>query len=120
MIRKAVIITFHSVILYSPLCVVRYYIQPQWVFDCINAKILLPVEDYFPGVTLPPHLSPFVEEKEGDYVPPEKLKILALQRGEQPGTSIHRCNFCPSWPHPSSVELALRVVSHVFKGKFLR
>ncbi|XP_068422972.1 pescadillo [Clinocottus analis] len=62
----------------------RYYIQPQWVFDCVNAKLLLPVEDYFLGVTLPPHLSPFVEEKEGDYVPPEKLKILALQRGEKP------------------------------------
>ncbi|XP_028271000.1 pescadillo [Parambassis ranga] len=62
----------------------RYYIQPQWVYDCVNGKILLPVEDYFLGVTLPPHLSPFVEEKEGDYVPPEKLKILALQRGENP------------------------------------
>lgn len=62
----------------------RYYIQPQWVYDCVNAKMLLPVEDYFLGVTLPPHLSPFVEEKEGDYVPPEKLKIMALQRGEQP------------------------------------
>lgn len=65
----------------------RYYIQPQWVYDCVNAKILLPVEDYFLGVTLPPHLSPFVDEKEGDYVPPEKLKILALQRGEKPGTN---------------------------------
>ncbi|XP_053726149.1 pescadillo [Synchiropus splendidus] len=62
----------------------RYYVQPQWVYDCINAKILLPVEDYFIGVTLPPHLSPFVEEKEGDYIPPEKLKIMALQRGEKP------------------------------------
>ncbi|XP_029366465.1 pescadillo isoform X3 [Echeneis naucrates] len=62
----------------------RYYIQPQWVYDCVNAKIRLPVEDYFLGVTLPPHLSPFVEEKEGDYVPPEKLKIMALQRGEKP------------------------------------
>ncbi|XP_029961481.1 pescadillo [Salarias fasciatus] len=61
----------------------RYYIQPQWVYDCVNAKMLLPVEDYFIGVTLPPHLSPFVEEKEGDYVPPEKLKIMALQRGEK-------------------------------------
>lgn len=71
------------------LCVFRYYVQPQWVFDCINAKLLLPVEDYFLGVTLPPHLSPFVEEKEGDYVPPEKLKILALQRGEQPGMNQH-------------------------------
>ncbi|KAL4636112.1 hypothetical protein GN956_G13247 [Arapaima gigas] len=63
----------------------RYYIQPQWVFDCVNSKMLLAVEDYFPGVTLPPHLSPFVEEKDGDYVPPEKLKLLALQRGEKPG-----------------------------------
>nr|XP_015828093.2 pescadillo [Nothobranchius furzeri] len=62
----------------------RYYVQPQWVYDCVNAKILLPVEDYFLGVTLPPHLSPFVEEKEGDYVPPEKLRIMALQRGEKP------------------------------------
>ncbi|XP_062873836.1 pescadillo [Trichomycterus rosablanca] len=62
----------------------RYYIQPQWIFDCVNAKILLPVEDYFLGVTLPPHLSPFVEEKEGDYVPPEKQKLLAFQRGEKP------------------------------------
>lgn len=67
-----------------PLCA-RYYVQPQWVFDCVNARLLLPVADYFPGVQLPPHLSPFVTEKEGDYVPPEKLKLLALQRGEDPG-----------------------------------
>lgn len=79
----------------------RYYIQPQWVYDCVNAKIILPVEDYFMGVTLPPHLSPFVEEKEGDYMPPEKLKIMALQRGEKPGTVIQQLfthftqvNFC--------------------------
>lgn len=57
----------------------RYYIQPQWIFDCINARSLLPVEDYFPSVTLPPHLSPFVEETEDDYVPPEKLKLLGRQ-----------------------------------------
>ncbi|KAL0979714.1 hypothetical protein UPYG_G00188630 [Umbra pygmaea] len=63
----------------------RYYVQPQWVFDSVNAKMLMPVEDYFIGVTLPPHLSPFVEEKDGDYVPPEKLKLLALQRGEKLG-----------------------------------
>ncbi|XP_077418134.1 pescadillo [Vanacampus margaritifer] len=61
----------------------RYYIQPQWVYDCVNAKMVLPVEDYFIGVNLPPHLSPFVDEKEGDYVPPEKLKIMALQKGEK-------------------------------------
>uniref|UniRef100_G3TQC7 Pescadillo ribosomal biosis factor 1 n=1 Tax=Loxodonta africana TaxID=9785 RepID=G3TQC7_LOXAF len=63
----------------------RYYVQPQWVFDSVNARLLLPMEDYFPGVPLPPHLSPFVSEKEGDYIPPEKLKLLALQRGEDLG-----------------------------------
>ncbi|NXO55386.1 PESC protein, partial [Aramus guarauna] len=63
----------------------RYYLQPQWVFDSVNAKLCLPVADYFPGVMLPPHLSPFVTEQEGDYVPPEKLKLLAMQRGENPG-----------------------------------
>ncbi|EPY80181.1 pescadillo isoform 1-like protein [Camelus ferus] len=65
----------------------RCYVQPQWVFDSVNARLLLPVADYFPGVQLPPHLSPFVSEKEGDYVPPEKLKLLALQRGEHPESS---------------------------------
>lgn len=55
------------------------------MFDCVNARLLLPVAEYFPGVQLPPHLSPFVSEKEGDYIPPEKLKLLALQRGEDPG-----------------------------------
>ncbi|KAG1714281.1 Pescadillo [Nymphon striatum] len=62
----------------------RYYIQPQWIYDSINTKILLPVEDYFIGVVLPPHLSPFVEEKEGDYIPREKQRLLDLQNGIKP------------------------------------
>ncbi|KAI4569134.1 hypothetical protein MJG53_021004, partial [Ovis ammon polii x Ovis aries] len=78
----------------------RYYVQPQWVFDSVNARLLLPVADYFPGVQLPPHLSPFVTEKEGDYVPPEKLKLLALQRGEHPGAVSAR-EVAPQPPQPS-------------------
>ena len=50
--------------------------QPQWVADCINARRLLPVEKYSPGSSLPPHLSPFVEEAEGEYVPPEKRQLM--------------------------------------------
>ncbi|XP_022671338.1 pescadillo homolog [Varroa destructor] len=53
----------------------RYYIQPQWVFDCVNARRLLPVENYFPGVELPAHLSPFVERKEGTYEPLSKEEM---------------------------------------------
>ncbi|KAM8961605.1 pescadillo homolog isoform 2-T2 [Pelodytes ibericus] len=67
----------------KPQIINRYYVQPQWVFDSVNARLRLPVEDYFPGVLLPPHLSPFVQEKDGDYVPPEKLRLLALQRGDK-------------------------------------
>ena len=59
----------------------KNFLQPQWVFDCVNARLLLPTKSYFPGSPLPPHLSPFVEEREGDYVPPEKKKLLELQSG---------------------------------------
>ena len=57
----------------------RTYIQPQWVFDSVNTRRLLPVDDYLPGASLPPHLSPFVEEREGDYVPPERRQELLYQ-----------------------------------------
>lgn len=50
----------------------RYYIQPQWIFDCVNLRTLLPVNKYLMGATLPPHLSPFIDkEKDQVYIPPE-------------------------------------------------
>lgn len=58
----------------------RVYIQPQWVYDSINMKILLPTDDYLIGAKLPPHLSPFVSEKKGEYVPPDKTKMISLRK----------------------------------------
>lgn len=37
----------------------REYVQPQWLFDCINSRALVPPQAYMPGVKCPPHLSPF-------------------------------------------------------------
>merc|ERR1712038_2076721 len=62
----------------------RSYLQPQWVFDSVNAGLLMPVSRYLPGAELPAHLSPFVKH-DGSYKPPERLEIEALQRGEDPG-----------------------------------
>jgi len=37
-------------------------IQPQWVFDCLNVGVRIPVGPYAPGKICPPHLSPFQSE----------------------------------------------------------
>lgn len=54
----------------------RKFVQPQWVMDCINAGRILPEERYARGVELPPHLSPFGEQK-GAYEPTVDYEVPA-------------------------------------------
>ena len=47
----------------------RTYIQPQWVWDSVNAGQLQRPDLYAPSADLPPHLSPWVKPKKGGYDP---------------------------------------------------
>ncbi|KIW82793.1 hypothetical protein Z517_02036 [Fonsecaea pedrosoi CBS 271.37] len=52
----------------------RIYVQPQWIWDCVNEGKLLRTDVYAPGETLPPHLSPWVKPTGGQYDPRATLE----------------------------------------------
>jgi len=59
----------------------RKYVQPQWVADCVNARVLISERDYMPGMKLPAHCSPFADESEGMHIPLERQRIIDMQKG---------------------------------------
>ena len=60
----------------------RIYVQPQYVWDCINGGKLLRPDPYAPGEVLPPHLSPWVKKGEG-YDPTAPLPEDEEDEGEE-------------------------------------
>lgn len=61
----------------------REFIQPQWILDSANFMFLLPIARYGVGVTLPPHLSPWVDDEEEGYKPAYAEEIERLKNGER-------------------------------------
>lgn len=61
----------------------RIFVQPQWVFDSANARVLVNTAKYSPGIVPPPHLSPFIQAEEDDHIPEYAKEIQELKDAAQ-------------------------------------
>lgn len=57
----------------------REYVQPQWIYDSLNFKVLLPIAPYKPGQAPPAHLSPFIDPSKEEYNPQRLQEILQIK-----------------------------------------
>ncbi|KAL6494782.1 hypothetical protein OROGR_031582 [Orobanche gracilis] len=61
----------------------REYVQPQWVFDCINARIILPTDKSVVGCVPPPHWSLFIDNEAEGHIPEYAEAIERLKNAEK-------------------------------------
>ena len=64
----------------SALIGTREYVQPQWIFDCLNVGAVIPTEHYQVGVQCPPHLSPFVVYNDQSHKPSQQFVLEHWQK----------------------------------------
>ena len=86
--------------------------QPQWVLDSANFRVLADAELYAPGKHPPPHLSPFVTYDDEGYVPDYAKAMLKLQvKALTPCMSMslphQSCSFCGLCCYLSGIVVAM-------------